>query len=178
MLRLDLHFPLVNEKFPNQIMPDSNTDNKKSPNAVSVYCPLGRAYYLHLGVLERILKKEGLDKKLRPGMCNVLLALLDEDGQRINTIASRIRVAKSTMTGTVDRLKASGLVKVKVDFNDRRAQRLSLTAKGKSLEPALRTALAQLESTLGETMSAAEKKEFSRLLEVVIDSMESKTDSV
>ncbi len=153
-------------------MPSSNRDRLFDESVSSL---LGRAYYLNLGLLEKMLELEGLNDSVRPSMCNVLFALFSEDGQKISSIASKIRVAKSTMTGTVEGLRKRELINVTRDRRDRRAQRLELTEKAKSLEPALRKTMENLESQISAELTDEEQQLLCKLLTRSIAGMESRS---
>ena len=71
-----------------------------------------------------------------------ILAILDEkDGKRLTEISEFIFRSKSTVTRAVDQLEERGLVKRNSDAEDRRAQRLVMTAKGREFYKAVHVKL-------------------------------------
>jgi MarR family transcriptional regulator, 2-MHQ and catechol-resistance regulon repressor len=67
---------------------------------------------------------------LNPLEFAVLQRLGPSQGRRLTDIGAELLCVKSTITRLVDRLEASGLVLRTPDPDDRRAQRLLLTARG------------------------------------------------
>jgi DNA-binding MarR family transcriptional regulator len=71
--------------------------------------------------------------ELTPLEFAVLQRLSPDQGRRLTDIGTELLCVKSTITRLVDRLEASGLVVRTPDPDDRRAQRLLLTARGVEL---------------------------------------------
>ncbi|NJM05971.1 MarR family transcriptional regulator [Candidatus Gracilibacteria bacterium] len=63
----------------------------------------------------------------------VLQRLDVAQGRRLTDIGAELLVVKSTITRVVDRLEHAGLIARSADREDRRAQRLTLTAQGVQL---------------------------------------------
>ena len=63
----------------------------------------------------------------------VLQRLTTDQGRRLTDIGAALVCVKSTITRLVDRLEADGLVRRTPDPDDRRAQRLLLTARGETV---------------------------------------------
>lgn len=84
----------------------------------------------------------------------VLSHLSQSDQVSIRDIQQRVNLEKSKVSRAASRLENSGLVKKRVDANDRRLLQLSLTAKGRKLmEKIVPVALAyqsRLEKLLGD----------------------------
>jgi MarR family transcriptional regulator, lower aerobic nicotinate degradation pathway regulator len=83
--------------------------------------------------------------EVRPSYGSVLVPLFEEDGLRLGELARRARLSKQTMTTMVRLLERDGLVRRERDPADGRAFRVSLTAKGKRLEPVAAGVLEELE---------------------------------
>lgn len=64
---------------------------------------------------------------------NALLLLDDSAGRRLTDLSERLLCDKSTITRTVDWLQNEGLAQRAADPDDRRAQRVILTDKGRTL---------------------------------------------
>jgi DNA-binding MarR family transcriptional regulator len=87
----------------------------------------------------------------------VLKVLWEQDGQSGAEVGARLVIDSATMTGLIDRLEASGLVKRRADAGDRRVQRLLVTEQGKSLQEPLDAAMDQLnQEVVGELGEQAE----------------------
>lgn len=67
----------------------------------------------------------------------VLRALLDGDGVKPSELATALGLTRGAVSKLVDRLVAKGLVSVRADVRDRRAQVLTLKAAGRRLVPML-----------------------------------------
>lgn len=76
---------------------------------------------------------------------SVLIPLFEEDQLRMGEIARRARLSKQTMTTMVRLCERDGLVERQPDPQDRRATRVSLTARARRFRPAAERVLAQLE---------------------------------
>jgi len=74
----------------------------------------------------------------------VLKVLWQQDGQSGADLGARLVIDSATMTGLIDRLEASGLLKRQADADDRRIQRLFVTKQGRSLQKQLDAAMDQL----------------------------------
>ncbi|MCP4024666.1 MAG: MarR family transcriptional regulator [Desulfobacteraceae bacterium] len=68
---------------------------------------------------------------VRPAYLGVLFVLWDEDSLKANELGKRAGLEPSTMTGLLDRMERDGILKRTPDPNDRRANRIKLTQKGK-----------------------------------------------
>ena len=109
---------------------------------------LGRAYYGYIGLVERTLQLTRLDGHLRPGMAHILLVLFERDNCIIKEIAKRVELSPSTLTGMLNRMEEAGLIRRHSDSDDRRAIRIRLTSRGKSLKHRMTRAQAIVEATL------------------------------
>ncbi len=126
---------------------------------------LGRAYYGYVGVLERILAEEGLEKHIRPGMGHILFTLFEQDDLSIKEIAARSQLACSTLTGLLERMAKAGLIERRRDEQDGRVTRVRLTELARSLEPRCRTVVRRLNDMLREGLGDASVGEAKRLLQ-------------
>ena len=106
---------------------------------------------------------------------DVLSALARTDGESItcSEIAERTLITKGGITGILDRLEARGLVKRFPSSDDRRSVLVRLSSKGVELFRKLYPELARSNrSILERAFKPQQMKEFSRLLEVLIQSIE------
>lgn len=94
-----------------------------------------------------------------------ILQLLDLDqGQRLTDIGAALLCVKSTITRTVDRLEADGLVRRTPDPDDRRAQRLVLTPHGVALRERAYRAHSDSVAQRLQALSSAEREQLGQLL--------------
>jgi DNA-binding MarR family transcriptional regulator len=70
----------------------------------------------------------------------VLFLLRASDAMRIGAIGRALQVQKASVSETVDRLEAQGLVAREPDPDDRRSVRVRLTSSGRELSDRLRSA--------------------------------------
>jgi DNA-binding MarR family transcriptional regulator len=72
---------------------------------------------------------------LKPGQFQVLAALRRRDPQPMNAteLARAAILTSGAMTAVLDRLEEQGLVRRQIDGEDRRARRITITEKGRTL---------------------------------------------
>jgi MarR family 2-MHQ and catechol resistance regulon transcriptional repressor len=106
---------------------------------------------------------------------DVLSSLARTDGEPISCseIAERTLITKGGITGILDRLEARGLVKRFPSSDDRRSVLVRLSGKGVELFRKLYPELARSNrSILERAFKRDQMREFNRLLEVLIHSIE------
>ncbi len=84
-----------------------------------------------------LFREQLLPYNITPPQFSILAFLWQEDGLSQTEICERSQVDRATMVGMVDRLEDEGLVKRHAHDGDRRAYRVCLTDKGKSLKEPL-----------------------------------------
>ena len=92
--------------------------------------------------------------EVRPSYGSILVPLFEEDSLRMSELARRARLSKQTMTTMVRLLERDGLVVRRSDPSDGRAALVSLTARGRRLEPVAASILAELEGLARKRLSA------------------------
>jgi MarR family transcriptional regulator, 2-MHQ and catechol-resistance regulon repressor len=109
---------------------------------------------------------------------DVLVALAGtEAGETLSCseIAERTLITKGGITGILDRLEARGLVKRIKSADDRRSVMVRLSAKGVELFRKLYPEIARSNRyLLGRAFKPEQMKEFSKLLEILIHSLEAR----
>jgi MarR family 2-MHQ and catechol resistance regulon transcriptional repressor len=106
---------------------------------------------------------------------DVLSALARAEGASLNCseMAERTLITKGGITGVLDRLEARGLVKRIPSLDDRRSMMVRLSAKGVELFRKLYPELVRGNRSLFEkAFKPDQMKEFSKLLELLIRSLE------
>jgi len=94
----------------------------------------------------------------------VLHELWREDGQRGGGLAERLRVEPPTMTRTLRRLEACGLLERRADPEDARSYRFYLTERGRALEGPVTELWGRVEERLVAGLSDDERESLRRLL--------------
>jgi len=96
-------------------------------------CPyylISRACLAVTARLKQDLAASGVPR-VRPSYLGVLLALWREDRLKAVEVGRRAGLEPSTMTSLLDRMEADGLLVRTADPDDRRVQRIELTAEGR-----------------------------------------------
>lgn len=101
---------------------------------------------------------------VRPAYLGALFALWKEDGLKVVEVGRRSGLETSTMTGLLDRMERDGLVERRDDENDRRVQRINLTAKGREV---MNPALAAVDRVLATVFEGIPEKDLSKTTEVL-----------
>jgi DNA-binding MarR family transcriptional regulator len=92
-----------------------------------------------------------------------------EPGLDQRTLAARIGFDPSTIGGVIDRLEARGLVERQVSAVDRRARQVAITPAGVDILEAAQPYVLSTQARLLKPLSAAEKKEFMRMLQSLVE---------
>jgi len=87
----------------------------------------------HAFIIEELNKKKITG--LVPSHGAILSILFNKDKASMKELAEKIGRDKSTVTALVNKLMAAGYVSKEKDLDDSRITHLSLTSKGKSLQP-------------------------------------------
>ena len=113
---------------------------------------------------------------LTPSQYAVLQLLDSHEGSRLTTVSDRLLLARSTITRIVDQLEATGLVRRESDPDDRRAQRVSLTAEGEAQRKAAQEAHDRSVTQRLMTLKPAEHKQLCSLLTKLQQSLRDQLD--
>jgi DNA-binding MarR family transcriptional regulator len=97
-----------------------------------------------------------------------LLGVLRDRTPSMNELAAILELDKSSITGLVDRAERRGLVRRTVSTEDRRAYRVSLTARGRSLAARVAKEFAADLATLVSEVPVAAQATLSRLASQVV----------
>ena len=106
--------------------------------------------------------------EVRPAYGSILLPLWEEDDLRMGELGRRARLAKQTMTTMVRLMERDGLVSRAPDPDDRRAQRVRLTDRGRALRKVARKVLAALDRRVSERLGEREIATFESCLQEVM----------
>ncbi len=112
--------------------------------------------------------KEEFDRyDLTPQQFGLLAFLWIEDGLSQSELSARSQIDRTTMGGIIDRLEKEGLAKRANHPVDRRAFRVLLTSKGKSLEEELCSVANRVLDRFTSPLSNDEHATLIRLLEKI-----------
>lgn len=133
-------------------------------------CPfylISRASLVGTSALKRELSAAGVEH-VRPGYLGVLLFLWNEDGLKSVDLGRRAGLEPSTMTGLLDRMERDGLVQRQADPEDRRAQRIHLTDRGRSAKQPVRTVITRALERMFEGISQRDQDRLKATLRQVL----------
>ncbi|MBU0799959.1 MAG: MarR family transcriptional regulator [Alphaproteobacteria bacterium] len=99
----------------------------------------------------------------------VLRTLYDRDTVSLNEAALLVGVDKSSLSRMMDRLLDKKLITRKTDKQDRRAQRLALTAAGRKIVPVLAREADENDSEFFKALTAPQRRELLSLVHIVLD---------
>ncbi len=102
---------------------------------------------------------------LSPSQYGLLQLLDSNEGCRLTDLSARLLFDKSTITRIVDRLERANLVRREADPDDRRAQRVMLTAHGLALRAQAQEAHDESLLRRMSRLSEAEQQQLSVLLD-------------
>ncbi len=106
---------------------------------------------------------------LTPVQYSALQTVCNQPGIDQKTLAATIAYDTSTIAGVIDRLEARGLLARQVSPTDRRAKLLTPTAEGTRTLAAVVPRMLRAQDRLLEPLAAADRKEFMRMMRVVIE---------
>ncbi|MGE8407027.1 MAG: MarR family winged helix-turn-helix transcriptional regulator [Pseudomonas sp.] len=132
-----------------------------------------RYMYLLATAQKRLRRRLEQQAESRAGISVVqaaaLFALLRQDGALSTELASQLDIAPSAMTGLADRMLRGGLLERRVDEQDRRINRIWLTAHGREVALTAQGELGPLNQSLTEGFSDDEMAVVSRWLAAVAE---------
>lgn len=137
-----------------------------SPSIGFQVIDLGR---LFRQAFERRVALEGLE--VTAGEARTLLYAAMCDGVRQNALAERMRVEPMTLTNFLDRLERRGFVERRPDPDDRRANRIFVTAAAAPLVDRVRDLAADVRRTAMRGLTASEVEAFRHALQVMRENL-------
>ena len=112
--------------------------------------------------------RESGDSAVTPVQFAVLQTLGAQSGIDQRTLASVVSFDTSTIGSVVDRLEARGLLTRRHSDGDRRVRLLDLTPEGQALLAHLTPCVQRTQKRILAPLTAAERKEFMRMMQLVI----------
>ena len=128
------------------------TDGTPAVLRESFFC-ISRAFYVYVGLLERLLREHELADHVRPGMGHVLFALFEQDDVIIQNLVQRTELSRTALTRLVRQMEKSKLITRRRDTSDGRAVRIRLTSAGRSLEGRCNDVIDELRATVEHDIS-------------------------
>jgi len=118
-------------------------------------------------VFSRSLQKRASTLGFSPGQFPVLLELWQEDGLTQKQLLDKLEVEQATLANTLARMERDGLIARTPHPTDKRAQIITLTELGRSLETSAVDAAAEADSALFSGFRSFERElmmEYMRLI--------------
>lgn len=114
-----------------------------------------------------LFREEIEEYDLTPPQFGLLAFLWVEDGLTQTELSEKSQVDRTTVGGLIDRLVKNGFVERRTHPHDRRAFKIHLTEKGKSMEEPLSSCAAISVSRLTNGLTESETHELRRMLEII-----------
>jgi DNA-binding MarR family transcriptional regulator len=140
--------------------------NRKS-NRTEINTALVRAARAHRVAAAQLLAEVGL----HPGQEALLMELWQGDGRTQAELAEALAVEPPTITKMLQRMESAGLVQRRPHPEDRRAQLVFLTARGKRLQQKVDRLWAQLASRAVAGMSDRQQSTLRSMLGTVTENL-------
>lgn len=109
---------------------------------------------------------------LTPAQMSAMFCLEEEGELCLKSLAAHARTDEPTASRLVTRLVATGRVRMKVDADDRRRTKLTLTPSGRALTRRLRLLAAEVEATLLSELSTSQHQALTSGLQKVTANLE------
>ncbi len=126
---------------------------------------LGKAYQ-HVNRLSR---QRLAPYDVTPVQFAALMALWERNGQSGAELGERLRLDSATVTGIVDRLQRAAMITREPHPEDRRINRLMLTARGRELEAELTRVMEELNREILAALSPADAPGFLSAVDCLAD---------
>ncbi len=97
----------------------------------------------------------------------LLLEISPEGGENPKTLAAKLDLESSSMTGLLDRLEKKGFIERRPDPNDRRSILIFLTQSGITARQNIKALVEKLDRKVQEALSADDVKAFRRIISVI-----------
>lgn len=107
--------------------------------------------------------------EVRPSFGSVLVPLFERDGRRLGDLAAAARLSKQAMTGLVRQCEEAGLVVRERDPDDRRAFRISLSARGRAFGEVAGAVMAELDAELVAALGRRNRDALTEALKGVME---------
>jgi len=124
-------------------------------------------------VFEKLLSKYGIDQ-FNGAQGRILYVLWNEDTMPISALSEKTGLAKTTLTGMLDRLEASRFVQRALDPGDRRTVNILLTEEAKRMKSRYDEVSTRMTSLFYEGFNDNEIIRFEKTLERILTNLTKK----
>ncbi len=128
-----------------------------------------------IGLLNRLYDRRLQDalkaSGVAPGQFAPLVMLFEQDGLTQAELCRRINVEQPTMANTLERMERDGLVRRKMDSDDRRRAHIFLTPRARDIQSQAMEAARSVSSRAVGRLSLAEQDEMFRLLSRLVENL-------
>lgn len=121
-------------------------------------------------VFEKIMRRAGIGE-YNGAQGRILYVLWQEDGLPIIELSKRTGLAKTTLTGMLDRMEEQGHIQRNYDKADRRQIKITLSQSAKALSGEYESASAEMAGIFYRGFSSEEIKGFESSLERVLKNL-------
>lgn len=97
----------------------------------------------------------------------LLLEISPDSGENPKSLAAKLDLESSSMTGLLDRLEKKGLIERRPDPDDRRGVLIFLTPQGITARETIKLLVEQLDRKVQEALPAEDIKTFRRIISVI-----------
>ncbi len=129
---------------------------------------LGTQINLAARWLRIAMEKELTDHGVTPSQWMLLMAIGEKDNQGQTELGKMVNLDNATITRSLDKLQSMNLIIRTPDKDDRRAQKVSLTSKGKRAYREWNAIGRRINETAAKGISAGDKEKLLRWLTVII----------
>lgn len=140
-------------------------EEKQRPRPPLLIAQIGFLHNVMRKDCDRIFREQ--DFPLEMDQLPVLLSLYYSGGASQQEICSKLLRDKASINRTVTFLVTKGFVTTTPDSDDKRKTRVELTAAGRKLAQKANDILEKYDEKLSSAFTAAEKREFHRLMELL-----------
>lgn len=143
----------------------SSTPPQAEPSRRRLPLLLRRAWFS----LNQAFRRFSAQAGITPDQFTVLRTLMEHEPLALTQreLADRMTSDPNTITSLVKRMEASGLIRRRADVDDRRAQRLHITAMGNLRFNQAKPLAAELQTRVLRSLPESRREEFLRELEIV-----------
>jgi DNA-binding MarR family transcriptional regulator len=117
------------------------------------------------------LEKELAPYGVTPSQWMLLMALGQKNQQGQTELGKMVNLDNATITRCLDKLQSMSLIVRNPDAHDRRAQKVSLTAKGQKIYHEWNVLGKKINDQAAKNLSASDKKKLLELLGTLIDNL-------
>lgn len=102
--------------------------------------------------------------RVTPAQAGILFLLAEKDGRTMSELSRILSIDNSTITGLVDRLEKSGLVRRDASLNDRRALHVYINPEGRQEMEKARSIVMKVNREIKDGFTAEEIEAFKKVL--------------